>query len=123
MRATTPPPSAEAEEQALFPATPSTPGPVHDGLPRTIIPPSPGGPRLQALAAGARRSTRLRAPPASVKRSQTAGVRKAAPKKPKTKVTVFETQATVTNGESQTSFMDLPGGLLPFCMPLNGVSR
>ncbi|KZM24956.1 hypothetical protein ST47_g3893 [Ascochyta rabiei] len=107
-RATTPPPSAEAERQLLS-APPSTPGAPHDVLPRTMIPPSPGFPVSQTLVATPKPSARLRAPPANRTHSQRSGVKKVAPKKAKTKTAVVKIQNAVADDRKATGFMDLPG--------------
>lgn len=86
------------------PLTPGAP------LPRTIIPPSPGGPRLDALTASSRRATKLRAPPIGSKRSLTVGVKKPAPKVAKTKVEVVQAIDKVIGSKNGVSLMDLPGG-------------
>lgn len=108
-RSSTPPPSHDADQHV--PVCPGMPAVPRDALPRTMIPPSPGGPRLNGLAAHPKRSAPIRAPPASNARSQTVGVKKPATKSAKTKIKVIETETPVTAGKKTTSLMDLPGGM------------
>lgn len=88
-------------------APPLTPGAP---LPRAVIPPSPGGPRLDALTASSRRAAKLRAPPIRSKRSLTVGVKKPAPKVTKSKVEVMRTVDKAMGSKNGVSLMDLPGG-------------
>ena len=74
-----------------------------------MIPPSPGGPRLNALTTHPKRSARVRAPPAGSKRSQTVGVKKPAIKAAKAKIDVVQDDIAVACGKT-AGFMDLPGG-------------
>lgn len=106
-RSSTPPPAEDAQQQP--PVCPQTPGAPRDVLPRTMIPPSPGGPRLNALATHPKRSARIRAPPAGSKRSHTAGVKKPALKATKTKINVVPADVPIAHGKTM-GFKDLPGG-------------
>ncbi|KAJ4384850.1 hypothetical protein N0V86_000453 [Didymella sp. IMI 355093] len=105
-RASTPPPSEDVSHGLMAP--PLTPGAP---LPRTIIPPSPGGYRLEVLAgaASSRRPAKIRAPPLGSKRSLTVGVRKPAAKVAKTRVEIVDTVDKGVDSKNITSFMDLPG--------------
>ncbi|KAH6621838.1 hypothetical protein C7974DRAFT_425601 [Boeremia exigua] len=105
-RATTPPPSDRVD---LTP--PQTPGAPQDALPRTLIPPSPGGPRLASLNASFKDTTRLHAPPLGGKRSQTAGVRKATSKGLRNKSSLGKSFEAIAESKKTTNLMDLPGEL------------
>ncbi|KAF3032925.1 hypothetical protein E8E12_004205 [Didymella heteroderae] len=105
-RASTPPPSEDVSQRLMAP--PLTPGAP---LPKTIIPPSPGGHRLDILAAAAtsKRPAKIRAPPVGSKRSLIVGVRKPATKTSKAKIETSEAKDDIAFAKMSTGLMDLPG--------------
>lgn len=81
-------------------------------MPRTIIPPSPGGHRLDPLATAtsARRSAKIRAPPLGSRRSLTFGVKKPAANVAKTEFEVVDAFGADNDNKKVIGFRDLPGG-------------
>jgi hypothetical protein len=91
-------------------SAPLTPGAP---LPKTIIPPSPDGPRVvDSLAPTLKHSPKLQAVPGAAKRSLTVGVKKPTFKAARVSLNILKVRNGVVEEKQKIGLMDPPGGKL-----------
>jgi hypothetical protein len=78
-------------------------------LTKTVIPPSPGGPRFDSLAPTLKRSSKPRDVPDATKRSLTVGVKKPTFKAARAILNILKVNNKVAKEKKTISLLDLPG--------------
>lgn len=81
-------------------------------MPKTVIPPSPGGPRFGSLAPTLKRSAKLQAVTDAAKRSLTVGVKKPMFKAARASLDILKVNNKAAEEKKKIGLLDLPGGKL-----------